>query len=241
MDVIIDILGKTDGRDKLLKLASGLAKIRAYGLGESSPEGKRFVDLGKSVAEGRSLVRFAKWIGNGSRLGTLVPQVVLALPFPPNDPELLGRLVATVGTTACDAAYIVCDNVQYTMSKGFLPLGLVDDRARWVNLGNKFLFFNFVFLVSLDIHQLSVMIRKMMKVQRDLASSSVTPKQLLWQVLALIKNYCDLLVAFQASGYAGNSFKVSNGATGVLGSISASIALSEITKSFLESAAKKRS
>lgn len=180
-DVLIALLAKTDGRDKLLKAAAGVARMLFH-----FTNAKQHETLFKSISDGRSLMRLVLWTSN-------VDRMVMA--GSPKDCDTWLTFLRTL----FDALFCVCDNVVYFGKPGVLAL---KDVNGWVLRGTRFMFFGFILAVVLDLLALSK--------AAGVAPSDATPDEVATfqkkasaeitkRRLMLVRNTCDLIASMNAS------------------------------------------
>lgn len=135
---MINLFATTDGRDKLMKGFSALAKF----LGARNNSKDQMV-LSASISEGRSILRLAGWINNGVKIQGELSEAspwscVMAL-------RLLG-----------DAVYCVNDNIAYLTKYLGSDKTVTADAIRRSFVG---MFWGFFFAVIIDVNALFVMDR----------------------------------------------------------------------------------
>lgn len=205
LDKFIKLLGQTDGRDKIYKLLAGLVKILAV-YAKSKESAKIYGSLGKSIGEGRSIMRLGKWVGNVSKLQSLVPKLASG--------GLNVKTLVEVLRVLGDFGYIFGDNIAY-LSK-YKVLGR--DAASVTKSAKLFQFWGYVCAVVLDAFALRV---ARAKASSDAATSQ---KEVKANAINLTKNACDLLVVMATVGYLSSLWKPSATTQGVLTVTSGAIA-----------------
>jgi hypothetical protein len=130
-DLFITLLGKTEGRDKLLKASGGLARVACHFTGNKQHEA-----LFKSVSDGRSLMRLLLWFSN---IQKMAPIASAGGPTPADWLSFLRIFL--------DLGFCVCDNVVYFSKPGVMKL----DAPKVALQGVRFMCLGFLCAILLDI------------------------------------------------------------------------------------------
>eukprot|EP00760_Papus_ankaliazontas_P020251 PhM_4_TR18277/c0_g1_i1/m.20161 len=207
LNLLINLLAKTDGRDKIYKAAVNLAKYVAFTAAQSGNKERaaNCKALAKSIGDGRSLMRMGKWVNNIKKL---------------SESANSGKVFASADglveyvRISSDFGYVFGDNVQYLIKNKLvgptLP-GLGLDHKGVVRQSKLFQFWGYFFAVVLDIMKISKAI-KAKKAVKDL-------------YIALVKDVADFLVLLDTVGYAaGLGYKPNGGFTSMCGFTSGAIA-----------------
>jgi hypothetical protein len=129
---LVTLFGKTDGRDKLLKAAAGLAKFTA-----TYTNSEQHTKLAASLSEGRSIMRLVGWLNNIQKFRTQPTQ------------SLADRMM--VARLGFDMFYCIHDNLAYLTKYKALQFVELNTAIYRSFVG---LFWGFLFAVALDIHAL---------------------------------------------------------------------------------------
>ena len=129
---VVTLLSKTEGRDKLLKAAAGLAKVLA-----TFTNASQHTKLATSLSEARSIMRLGGWVVNIQKLATLPSRTLAERLF--------------IIRVAFDMFYCVHDNLQY-----LTKYGVISPMQLQVLIHRSFigLFWGFFTAVLIDIHAL---------------------------------------------------------------------------------------
>jgi hypothetical protein len=131
----VNLLATTDGRDKLMKGFSSLAKLVAAQTGS-----KEQALLSASLSESRSVLRLAGWLNNGVKIRN----------------ELFGSKVNTwnyamVARLLGDAVYCINDNIAYYLKYMGADKAAVAEAVRRSFVG---MFWGFLLAVIIDVRAL---------------------------------------------------------------------------------------
>lgn len=198
---LINLLGKTEGRDKLLKFAAGLMRIIA-----TYTNAKQHALMASQVSETRSILRFVLWISNLRKIQLMFVQGQVKVAM---DYVMIFRILG-------DFVYCVHDNLAYATK-----YGLILSKQHMPGLlyrGFVGMFWGFFAAVVLDIHALVTMDPQNEKDYRESWKA---------RVLLLTRNTCDMLAALSQVGYLGSSLALQPRTLGVLAMISGGISSHE--------------
>ena len=194
---LINLLATTDGRDKLMKGFSSLAKLLAAQSGS-----KDQAKLSASVSEGRSLFRMVGWVNNGVKIrGEVFSGKADAWNY-----AMALRLLG-------DAIYCINDNIAYVLKYLGTDKAAVQEAVRRSFVG---MFWGFLLAVIIDIRALLVLDPKQENYKAAWRA----------RVLILTRDFCDFLNALSSVKYIA-SFELSPSSSGALGVISATVATFE--------------
>nr|CCC53771.1 putative glycosomal membrane protein [Trypanosoma vivax Y486] len=205
-DRFVKLLSQTDGRDKIYKFLSGVAKALAY-LDTAQPRVAAYKSIGSSLSDGRSLLRMVKWSGDVPKMQSIVTSFRSKGKVNLKDGIQLLRVL-------CNFLYVLGDNVAY-----FARYKLVNLQHKRVYLNAKTAqFWGFLFAAVLDIIALRAALKKR---SSDAVASKKEAKNAL---INLAKDGSDVLVTMAVVGYMKEVWRPNALTSGVLTAVSGGVA-----------------
>ncbi|KNH09353.1 glycosomal membrane protein [Perkinsela sp. CCAP 1560/4] len=204
VDIAIQLLSSTDGRDKVYKTMENLSKF--YGCFANQRCAGMLTGFAQRVSDGRSLMRLGKWVTNAQKL------------IDNADKNLSSQSVEETldnSRVFCDFCYIILDNILYLNRFLFMTL---KHEQNYIRRAKVFQFWTFFFACALDII-------KMVRKYREEKARPATK-----EILNFLRNFCDFLVALSGVRYLSFVYRPSAAWLSLFSIVSGSIATTQQVK-----------
>ncbi|EPY41830.1 glycosomal membrane protein [Angomonas deanei] len=181
---VVNLLGQTDGRDKIYKFTGGLCKVLAE-LSEG-PSKANYKKLGSSITSARSLMRMAKFVGDGPKLLKIVDLVkkdgICNVP--------LAKIIEFFRTIG-NSLYILGDNLAFIAKHKLIAA----DAKQITKYAKTAQFWGFFLAAVLDLIAINAAL------QKRAADAAASKKEVKKSAISLTKNTADVLVTMATVGY----------------------------------------
>ena len=204
VDIAIQLLANTDGRDKIYKTMESLSKLMACFVQQRCSV--KLIRFSQRVSDGRSLMRLGKWVSNAQKLKDSADKNV-------SEQSLEEKLDSS--RIFCDFCYIIIDNILFL--NRFLFMSLKQEQS-YARRSKVFQFWTFFFACALDIMK---MMRKYKEGEKTFA---------IRDILNFIKNFADFLVTLSAVRYISFIYNPSSAWLSLCSIVSGSIATAQHIK-----------